>query len=60
MILGVVRSPLTYFDITPSGELTNRFSNDLGILDNQIAGTFVDIVYRLTLWIVMVGNIIEL
>ena len=37
MIHGLVRSPCWYFDITPSGRLTNRFSNDLGIMDNMVA-----------------------
>ena len=37
MLLGIVRSPVNLFDITPSGQLTNKFSNDLGIMDNQIA-----------------------
>ena len=36
MMNGLVRSPSTYFDVTPSGTLINKFSNDLGILDNSL------------------------
>lgn len=43
MIHSIVRSPCSYFDITPSGNLNNIFSNDLGILDKFMANTFIDI-----------------
>ena len=33
MVHGIIRSPSSYFDITPSGRLNNRFSNDLGLMD---------------------------
>ena len=36
MVMGIVRSPLSFFDKTSSSQLTNKFSNDLGILDIQI------------------------
>ena len=37
MIHGLVRSPSSYFDITPTGRLSNKFSNDLGIMDGMLA-----------------------
>ena len=37
MVMGMVRSPLSYFDVTPSGQITNKFSNDLGVMDGQLA-----------------------
>lgn len=40
MIYSLVRSHSYYFDITPVGRLTNKFSNDIGILDNVIIFTF--------------------
>ena len=43
MLIGLIRSPLSYFDITPSGQLTNRFSNDLGALDIHVSGCFVEL-----------------
>ena len=39
MIHSVVRSPCSYFDVTPSGTLNNRFSSDLGILDDNLAAS---------------------
>ena len=42
MIQGLVRSPCSYFDTTPTGQLTNRFSNDLGILDTLLGFIAVD------------------
>jgi hypothetical protein len=42
MIHGLVRSPSTFFDITPTGRLINKFSNDLGILDNTLIFVFTD------------------
>jgi len=43
MINGIVRSPCDFFDSTPSGRLTNKFSNDLGILDNTLAFAMCDL-----------------
>ena len=43
MIFGIVRSPGHFFDLTPSGVLINKFSNDLGILDNSLSQSFVDV-----------------
>lgn len=42
MINGIVRSPAEFFDVTPSGTLINKFSNDLGILDNGLAYAIID------------------
>lgn len=44
MIEGLVRSPLCFFDITPSGRLINTFSNDLGLLDMTLAFSFTDMI----------------
>ena len=43
MIHGLVRSPLNFFDITPTAQLINKFSNDLGILDNSLCFVFLDV-----------------
>jgi hypothetical protein len=42
MLFALLRSPTQYFDITPTGRLINRFSNDLGIMDNTLAFTLID------------------
>jgi ATP-binding cassette subfamily C (CFTR/MRP) protein 1 len=44
MIHGLVRCPSSYFDTTPTGRLVNKFSNDLGILDNTLSFVFVDMI----------------
>ena len=45
MINGIVRSPASFFDTTPSGMIINKFSNDLGILDNTLS-TFMGDLFR--------------
>ena len=57
MLNGVVRSPASYFDLTPSGQLISRFSNDIGILDNSLAFVFVDCLEGPIVTIVMALNI---
>lgn len=42
MVHGLVRSPCSYFDITPTGRLTNKFSNDLGLMDNMMSFALTD------------------
>jgi ATP-binding cassette subfamily C (CFTR/MRP) protein 4 len=42
MVNGIVRSPGAFFDVTPSGVLINKFSNDLGILDNALPMALID------------------
>ena len=54
--MGIVRSPLSYFDVTPSGQITNKFSNDLGLLDNLLALTLIFVLERFMVWIVMLGG----
>ena len=42
MIEAIVRSPGSFFDSTPSGILVNKFSNDLGVIENYLIFAFVD------------------
>ena len=42
MLHGLVRCKASYFDMTPSGRLISKFSNDLGILDYNLFGVLVD------------------
>lgn len=60
MIHGIVRSPCWYFDITPSGRLTNRFSNDIGIMDNLLAFVLTEVVEGPIVCLVMVINIFQI
>ena len=60
MIHGLVRSPCTYFDQTPTGQLTNKFSNDLGVLDNALAFNLVDIFEGPLIMCVLLVNIFSI
>lgn len=42
MIHGILRSPASYFDITLTGKLNNKFSSDLGIMDNMLGFVLID------------------
>jgi ABC-type multidrug transport system fused ATPase/permease subunit len=57
MINGVVRSPTSFFDSTPSGVLANKFSNDLGILDNSLPMVLTDTLEGPTSMAVAIVNI---
>jgi len=42
MLKTVLKAPINlFFDVTPSGTVINRFSNDIDVVDNQISGTLV-------------------
>jgi ABC-type multidrug transport system fused ATPase/permease subunit len=36
MVRRVLRAPLSFFHTTPVGRILNRFSNDLGRVDDQV------------------------
>ena len=57
MINGIVRSPASFFDTTPSGMIINKFSNDLGILDNSLSSSMVDMFEGPALSLVALINI---
>ena len=57
MMHGLVRSPSYYFDLTPTGQITNKFSNDLGILDNTLGITMIDCMEGPIISIIMLVNI---
>jgi ATP-binding cassette subfamily C (CFTR/MRP) protein 1 len=42
MLKGILRSPVGFFNSTPSGVLINRLSNDLNILDSSLPEAFID------------------
>jgi ATP-binding cassette, subfamily C (CFTR/MRP), member 4 len=60
MVNGIVRSPGSFFDITPSGVLINKFSNDLGILDNSLALAMIDTFEGPTSIVVAMVNICQI
>ncbi|MGH0173276.1 UNVERIFIED_CONTAM: hypothetical protein FKN15_064827 [Acipenser sinensis] len=44
MFQSILRTPVRFFDINPIGRILNRFSKDIGQLDNLLALTFADFV----------------
>ena len=60
MIHSVVRSHSYFFDMTPSGRLTNKFSNDLGILDNILSFTFIDAIEGPIISIILIINVFQI
>jgi ABC-type multidrug transport system fused ATPase/permease subunit len=57
MIYGLIRSSSTYFDITPTGQLTNKFSNDMGILDNNMPLTLIETIEGPIVALVLFANV---
>ena len=60
MVNGIVRSPGAFFDVTPSGVLINKFSNDLGILDNSLAICLIDTLEGPTSILIAMVNIAQI
>ena len=60
MIHGLVRSPCSYFDITPSGRLNNKFSNDLGIMDNLLAFFLLDSIEGIITCLILIANVFSI
>nr|KAG5700435.1 hypothetical protein BaRGS_010348 [Batillaria attramentaria] len=36
MLSNIMRSPMSFFDTTPSGRIVNRFSSDVAVVDNNL------------------------
>ncbi|KAM9804854.1 LOW QUALITY PROTEIN: ATP-binding cassette sub-family C member 4-like [Neosynchiropus ocellatus] len=44
MFHAVLRTPVRFFDMNPTGRILNRFSKDIGYLDSLLPWTFVDFI----------------
>ncbi|KAK7893416.1 hypothetical protein WMY93_022568 [Mugilogobius chulae] len=42
MFSSILRTPVRFFDINPIGRILNRFSKDIGQVDNSLPFTFID------------------
>ncbi|KAJ1897428.1 hypothetical protein LPJ66_003379 [Kickxella alabastrina] len=52
MLLGVLRSPVSFFDVTPLGRILNRFSSDLRECDEALPRAISELVH-------MVANVLS-
>ncbi|KAJ2809166.1 hypothetical protein H4R20_000345 [Coemansia guatemalensis] len=48
MLTSVMRSPMSFFDVTPIGRIINRFSSDLARLDDMLPRSIFDITNTFT------------
>jgi ATP-binding cassette subfamily C (CFTR/MRP) protein 1 len=47
LLHGVLRTPLLFFDTTPTGRILSRFSKDVEVLDNKLPMELNDLIYCL-------------
>ncbi|KAJ8980199.1 hypothetical protein NQ317_003764 [Molorchus minor] len=52
MFNNVLRAPMRFFDVNPSGRILNRFSNDMGVIDELLPRATLD---ALQVFLVMSG-----
>ena len=56
LLYNTLRSPMLFFDMTPTGRILNRFSKDLDVVDTVISKSIVAFLYTFTktLWTIVV------
>ena len=57
MVYALIRSPCSFFDVTPSGRLSNIFSNDMGVMEITLPFALTDAVEGPILCGVMLINV---
>lgn len=55
----MVRAPASYFDVTPSSILINKFSNDIGVLDILLMFVMIDIIEGPIIAIILMVNVFQ-
>ena len=60
MLHSLLRSPCSFFDVVSTGELNNKFSNDLGILDEKLALVAFDALEGTIFLLIAFGNIFQI
>ena len=44
MVTGVLRAPVIFFDTNPAGRILNRFSKDIGCMDELLPKLFISVI----------------
>ena len=59
MLEAVVKATVHFFDTNPSGRICNRFSNDIGLMDETLVSAFFDLldVFWLTFFSVGIPSV---
>lgn len=60
MLILILRSPCAYFDSISSGTLLSRFSNDLGILNNDLPFLMTDTIEGTMVYLVAFLNLAQI
>jgi len=55
MFKSILHTTVRFFDVNPVGRILNRFSKDLGLIDDLMPGFFMDFIYLFVYtWIVLI------
>lgn len=57
MFVGVIKSPTSFFDANPSGRILNRFSKDIGFIDDSLPFLFHDVMHYISATLAAVASI---
>lgn len=60
MITSLSRSPCSYFDVTPTGRLNSRFSNDMGVIDNALTFSLTDSIQAPIVICILLANVVSI